>query len=194
MKYTENSLTMAFKSHNENDLYKIHSALNKVYYEFLFSEDEQTYFHKTKIKKWKRIESAWIRHEQAYCIKTFDCYKSVKNVQTVESALHHHPVFNHPLFNYFSTDARLNELKRFLKMESVLNLEFFDYLVLSLIGSSDLAKSEIINNLWEEAGKGDVQKFHTTMFKNLMHTLGVNYDREDIIKKCRGEANQELSI
>jgi hypothetical protein len=112
----------------------------------------------------------------------------------VEKALKDHPVYNHSLFTYLAVSATAEELKYFLLNESILNLEFFDYLAFSIIGVSDLAKLEIVTNLWDEAGQGNIQRFHTTLYKNLMRDLNIPYRRDDIVKNMSWEGLAGINL
>lgn len=170
-----------FQNQEDSMLRGVHYYLNNIYYNIHYGEEENDSLDEKKFSQFKKIESLWISSEKSKCLKQYDCLKPVINDHVVKESLYRHPVFDHPLFNYLMNHAGKEELKQFILNESVLNLEFFDYLSLSIVGVSDNAKSEIISNLWDEAGRGDIQKFHTVLFSNFMRDLGLKYDRKDII-------------
>lgn len=182
MQITKKDLTIIFNEDNAIYLRMIHLFLNQIYYNKLFGENEENAFELSDISKLKLIESTWLENEKNLCLNAYDCEKKIDSVTIVENALKQHPVFQHELFDYLCHDADIHDLKEFLLSESILNLEFFDYLALSIIGVSDYAKSEIAANLWDEAGRGNQQYFHTTLFKNLMTELGLKYNRSTIIE------------
>lgn len=179
--------------HQVSDLKEMHYRLNKMYHNMLFGADvliaENLLEQDIKI-----LEKKWIALEQQECIQSYDCYQTIVDEKIVEKALKTHPVYQHPLFYYLKNTADMYDLKTFLLHESVLNLEFFDYLALALVGASDQAKSEIIQNLWDEAGHGNIQKFHTTMFKKLITDLGLQYDRQHIIANMSWEALAGINL
>lgn len=194
MQVYKDHLFNAFKNNHSDQLKTIHLQLNQMYYTILYHEDESAALNEDNIKKLKHIETEWMSHEKIQCYHKYDLGKEVSHIDEVEIALKKHPVYNHPLFSYLHTQADRNDLKQFLLNESVLNLEFFDYLALSIIGVSDRAKSEIIMNLWDEAGQGSIQKFHTTMFRKLLSELGIKYNRNEIIARMPWEGIAGINL
>lgn len=178
MRIIENPLLLSDDHHVY--LKKIHLFLNEMYYTLLYCNDETKLPTEAALKRFKHIEASWINIEKNDCLSKYDFNKEVKDVNTVESALKKHPVYNHTLFDYFMLEANKEDIQQFVLNESILNLEFFDYLLFALLGTTDHIKSEIMLNLWDEAGKGNVQRFHTTLFHRLMQDLGLSYKRENI--------------
>src|SRR5215475_2457076 len=101
---------------DHSDLKETHLYLNKIYHDIHFSDDEDVSLN-----------------EKDSCLNHYDCHSVVNNPIIVEKALRRHPVFNHPLFDYLMNEATSDDLKKFILNESVLNLEFFDYLALSIV-------------------------------------------------------------
>ena len=191
---TNNDLFYAFNKKNDFYLRNVHLYLNRIYYSILFSEDEKNTVFEDHFNEFRGVESVWIKYEKEYCLKAYDCDREVLNSSIVESALKAHPVFQHPLFDYLCGEINLNYLKDFILNESILNLEFFDYLALSIVGVSDQAKSEIISNLWDEAGRGNIQLFHTTLFRKLMEGLELKYKRDNIIESMCWEGLAGINL
>lgn len=183
-----------FKTNNPAILKKLHISLNKIYHNILFGDDEQESLNEKKFKYYKKIESAWITNETRKCVLNFNCNVLITNPLQVEKALHKHSVYDHPLFDYLQTTATEDELKQFILSESILNLEFFDYLALSIIGVSNKAKAEIARNLWDEAGRGKVEKFHTVLFNKFMDDLELHYDRQHIIENMAWEGVAGINL
>ena len=159
-------------------LKQIHLFLNQMYHTLLYCDDEALLSTEAAMKKFKHIETSWMNIEKNDCLSKYDFNKEVKDVSVVEAALKKHPVYDHALFHYFSLEANKSEIQAFISSESILNLEFFDYLSLSIIGTADHIKSEIMLNLWDEAGRGNIQHFHTTLFSRLMQGLNLSYKRD----------------
>lgn len=170
-----------YKNYDESKLKQVHLYLNQVYYKSIFGVNEKDQINNKDFLKFKYIEAEWIDGEKRAVLSQYDCNHHVKNELAAQEALKKHPIFNHAIFDYLMNEANLNDLKKFVISESVLNLEFFDYLALAIIGVGDQAKSEIAANLWDEAGRGKIDKFHTVLFENFMNDLGLKYNRDDVI-------------
>lgn len=173
---------------------KLHLKLNQAYYALLFGAEGNTYALEDQWQEFKRLEAQWFSQDKLECIKKYPCDKPVKNIYFVELALRDHPVLNHAIFDYFCYEADLHDLKKFILSEAILNFEFFDYLTLALIGASSQAKAEIMSNLWDEAGRGNLQKFHTTLFGNLLRDLGLKYQRTELLKALSWEALAGINL
>lgn len=160
-------------------LKNLHLFLNKKYHAALFGS-KGAINSDLKERQFQATETEWFTEEIKDCYNNYNCDLAIKSSLVIEAALVNHPVFNHPLFNYLAHHADSNDISHFILNDSILNLEFFDYLALALIGVSDQTRAEIMTNLWDEAGKGEVDGFHTNLFKQLMADLNLTYNREDI--------------
>src|SRR3990167_1295911 len=194
MQIGENVLSVAFQKHHQGYLRNMHLFLNKMYHDTLYGNDESLALNDLRLCRFKKIEMEWIKFEKSQCLRQYDCNVEINNCSVIESVLKKHAAFNHPLFQYLSEEARLDEMKKFILNESVLNLEFFDYLALSIIGTSAEAKAKIITNLWDEAGRSDVERFHTTLFKKLLIELNLQYQRDDIIAAMSWEGLAGINL
>jgi hypothetical protein len=190
----QNDINMAFNKHQENLLRKIHLYLNHNYCKLIFNQDEELALSESEISQFKNIENVWIEHEKSECFNKYDCYKPIKDVADVEEVLRQHSVYKHEIFNYFSQYASLEDIKYFIGSDSVLNMEFFDYLAYAVIGASDQTRLEIMSNMWDEAGKGSIELFHTVKFKKLMTDLGLKYNREIAIQNMTWEGLAGINL
>ncbi|MFT4060467.1 MAG: iron-containing redox enzyme family protein [Legionella sp.] len=189
--YIATSKEQEFQNYNRNELKKIHMFMNKAYHQILFGEKpiDNKLFH-----EFKKYESSWMASEKSHFLAHYDCSVVVKDESLVRDLLQKHEVFNHPIFDYLMHDASFEELKKFATSESIMNLEFFDYLALAVIGVSDQAKVEIMSNLWDEAGQGSVEKFHTVLFRNFLNDLGITYDRKQILESMSWEGVAGINL
>ena len=114
-----------FQNYNGTELKKIHLFMNDMYHQILFGEKpiDNKLFH-----EFKKYESSWMASEKSHFLAHYDCSVVVKDESLVRDMLQKHEVFNHPIFDYLMHDASLEELKKFAYSESIMNLEFFDYL------------------------------------------------------------------
>ncbi|HDO9965256.1 TPA: iron-containing redox enzyme family protein, partial [Legionella pneumophila] len=144
--------------------------------------------------EFKKYESSWMANEKNYFLTKYDCNVIVKDESLVRGVLQKQEVFNHPIFDYLMHDASIEDLKKFAYSESIMNLEFFDYLALAVIGVSAQAKVEIMANLWDEAGQGCAEKFHTVLFQNFLNDLGITYDRKQILEDLSWEGVAGINL
>ncbi len=194
MNITENDLVNAFKKNNPAYLRKVHLMLNRHYYNLVYNQNENHAIDPEVVRRFKQIECVWIEHEKSECLNRYDCSRRINNAADIVSALREHPVFNHAIFHYLRCEATLEDVKIYILNDSVLNLEFFDYLSLSIVGVSGIAKAEIIKNMWEEAGRGNIEEFHTTQFKKIMHSLGLHYKRDVILENMTWEGLSGINL
>lgn len=189
-----NSLLSLIPLKSDLDLRKVHLKLNHYYHALIFGNTQANLVIEGNLQELKKLEAIWITQDKRDCLKKYNCERAVKNGYIVELALKDHSVVNHPLFDFLCYEASLSDLQIFILSESILNFEFFDYLALALVGASDLAKGEIAANLWDEAGHGDLKKFHTTLFGNLVSDLGLKYQRAAVLKDLSWEALAGLNL
>lgn len=189
-----NSLLSLVPTKVNSDLRKVHLKLNQYYYALIFGNARQNLLTESCLQELKKQEAIWITHDKRECLKKYHCDRQIKNAFIVEIALKDHPVVNHPLFDYLSEEATSQELKTFIRNESILNFEFFDYLALALVGASDFAKAEISANLWDEAGRGVLDQFHTRLFGKLFKDLNLSYERQAIARDLPWEALSGINL
>lgn len=190
---TINTISHVTHSNNES-LRRTHLYLNNIYYNLMFGEDVRSRLSDDAHSKFKAIETRWYEGEMRRCLNQYSCNVIINSENVVRAAMRKHKVFNHPIFDYLMNNAGMDELKGFIKSESILNLEFFDYLALAIIGTTNQAKSEIAANLWDEAGRGVVDKFHTVLFKRLMDDLGIEYSRDNILSSMSWEGVAGINL
>lgn len=194
MNISENDLSMAFKMNNELYLRKIHLCLNEAYHSLVYNQEECAAINEMEMCKLKYIETVWIEHEMSDCTNRYDCFRKIHCMDDAVDALREHPVFQHPLYSYLRGEASLNEVKYLIQNDSVLNLEFFDYLVFAMVGVAEPLRLEIVKNVWDEAGRGCLQQFHTIQFRKLLGRLGIYYDRADIIRQMPWEGVAGINL
>jgi hypothetical protein len=181
MQSLENIFLQAFY---HNDPYKLRSAhllLNTLYYALMYGEDETILLDENMQERMKMLEEEWIGYDKTECLAKYDFNCKIADIAQVETALKRHGAYHHYLFDYLSLEATEDEIKKFILNESVLNIEFFDYLALSVVGVQDHVKAEIMGNLWDEAGQGNIHLFHTNLFKKLLNDLDLPYKRDVVI-------------
>lgn len=194
MKMNHHDFTIAYNQNYVHYLKAVHLFLNEIYHKTLFNQDEKNSLDYFEIKKLKQIEEVWIKHEVNHCLKTYDCNQTIYDAKIIYHALKSHPAYNHPLFDFLCTHANYAHLQQYILNESVLNLEFFDYLTLSLVGAKDEAKAEIVANLWDKAGRGKIQYFQCNLFKKLMRQMDLQYERELIIENMSWEGLAGINL
>ncbi len=181
MELVNSVYSQAFHHHNDHQLKSAHLLLNNMYYSVMYNEDEAFMLDEKMQKRMAILEDEWMRYEKSECLSRYNFTQEVNEVALVEAALKRHNVYHHHLFDYLALEANEHEFKQFILNESVLNIDFFDYLALALIGVSDQTRAEIMANLWDEAGQGNIQRFHTVLFRKLLRDLDLTYRRDMVI-------------
>lgn len=176
---------------NEQSLKKVHLTLNESYYRKLYGSCSDT---DTEDKKIRQLENAWFGCEEKKCAASFNCQIAIYDKRAVYNAMYGHQAYRHPLFDYLMQEASVPDMCRFIQNESILNLEFYDYLALSVIGVADNAKMEITRNMWDEAGRGDKEQSHTVLFGKLMRDLDLHYNRPDTIRNMAWEGIAGINL
>lgn len=171
-----------YTNYNDSQLKQYHLYLNDIYRKSIFGSNEKDKINNQEFIKFKKMEDEWIEYEKKKSLLKYNCNLPVYDEFTVQNSLINHPIYNHALFDHLMMEANLDDLKKFTLNDSILNLEFFDYLALAIVGVSNVAKSEIAANLWDEAGRGRIDRFHTVLFENFLCDLDLKYDRTEIIK------------
>ncbi|VVC76274.1 hypothetical protein AQUSIP_15830 [Aquicella siphonis] len=194
MNISENDLLMAFKKNNEIFLRKIHLYLNEAYRNLIYNQDEDQALNEMQICKLRYIENVWIENEMVDCMNRYDCSRPIHSIEDAADVLAGHPVFQHPLYSYLRQEASLEEVKFLIWNDSVLNLEFFDYLILAMVGVSEPVRLEIAKNVWDEAGRGCLQQFHTILFRRILARLGMHYDRYEVVNQMSWEGLAGINL
>lgn len=194
MQIKQHDLTRAFKNGHPIALRKIHLYLNSIYYLLMYNHEEKVSLSDREIAAFKSIENAWMEHEKSLILNRYDCFKKVNRIEDVEVMLKVHPAYHHPLFDFLKQEANRRDIQHLIWNDSILNIEFFDYLALAIVGVSDRIRLEILNNLWDEAGRGSIENFHTTLFERLMNHCGLLYNRDRVIAQMSWEGLAGLNV
>jgi len=182
MPITQQELSLAFKKQDSFYLKKIHLYLNIIYSHIIFGHESTLLLEANDWAIFKLIETTWLTHELNDCENRYNCNLNFSSSDEVKTILRNHPVYEHSLFTYLERKSSFEDMKFYLQNESVLNLEFFEYLALSLLGASDFARKEIMHHLWDECGRGRLHHYHTNQFRSCLKSFGLSYQRDQIIK------------
>ncbi|CAM8820006.1 iron-containing redox enzyme family protein [Burkholderia pseudomallei] len=90
-----------------------------------------------------------------------------------------HPAARHPLFDLLETHATRDQLERFFRSDTALNVRFFDLIVMAMIGSHPEARQELASNFWDEAGRGNPRHSHVHLFRHLLTDAGIAPSGDD---------------
>lgn len=123
-----------------------------------------------------RLESTWLAAEH----RTLSPEAPGDAAQTVAAIARFcktHRASSHPLFDYLAVEAGHAEMQRFFASDSALNIRFFDLLVLSMVGSEEFTRPELVQNLWDESGRGNKKEAHVRTFRDLLDTCGLTQAR-----------------
>jgi hypothetical protein len=85
-----------------------------------------------------------------------------------------HRVYKHPYYREFiRNDATVEDLRRYVIQESVVDGRFDDLLAMMQIGTSGGAKLEIAANFWDEMGNGNPDEVHTSLFDRIFEVFKI---------------------
>ncbi len=171
------ALQRAFKSEDVDALHDIHSTLfvlNELHIAPAGTAAAQNQFDPHLLALRNKIEQAWFQTEfPHYAQQTSQLAK-----EPVVDAVRHMWVTSeagtHSLFDFLESEATLSQMIAFFQSDAALNTRFFDLLAFALIGSSSNVRKELIQNMWDEAGRGDPEKGHVHLFENLLRSVGVD--------------------
>lgn len=144
----------AFTSNDTNALFEIHASLYLLYSLHTCQPENPAAFnqynpHLTTFRL--MIESEWMAFltREAPPIQTGGSELIVSNITSLWK---NHRASHHPLFDFLETNANRAQMIKFFESDSALNLRFFDLIALSLVGTQDSARAELVQNLWNESG------------------------------------------
>lgn len=122
------------------------------------------------------LETAWLAAEQP----AIHCPPEA-TVPTIQRLCEGHRAASHALFDFLANDADLVAMHRFFASDSALNIRFFDLLALSMVGSDEFARPELVQNLYDESGRGNAKEAHVRTFRDLLDDRGLAQARTDHI-------------
>lgn len=160
----------AFDARDDQALTDVHSALFFLYELHTCMPDDRgaANQHSGLLNRARAIlETAWLGAERK-AMGSDQPLDRERVAEIVETMWHKHSASAHPLFDFLEKEASLAQMKRFFLSDSSLNLRFFDLLAFSLVGSSEDSRAELVQNLWDESGKGDRSQTHVRMFRDLL--------------------------
>jgi hypothetical protein len=171
----------AFGEEDEAAVAEAHAALFALYELQLCAPDDvaatnqhEPLFYSVR----RRIENAWLKAEQTR-LQSAEDVKPVDVPQTIKALCVSHSAAAHPLFDFLAHEADHAAMDRFCLSDSALNIRFFDLLALALVGSSEKARPELVQNLWDESGRGDRSEAHVRTFRDLLDARGLSQVRTD---------------
>jgi pyrroloquinoline quinone (PQQ) biosynthesis protein C len=98
-----------------------------------------------------------------------------------------HRVYKHPYYRDFIRDhATVEDLRRYVIHESVVDGRFDDLLAMMQIGTSGPAKLEIAANFWDEMGNGNAAEVHTSLFNRIYEVFDIS--PEEMERELSAEA------
>ena len=179
----EKVLDAAFANGEDDALEDVHAALFALYELHVApaaSERCANQFNPYLIRVRGVIERRWLASE---AMRAAPLDADVRTGQDLTDAIRavsaQHRASHHPLFDFLETEATQEQLAAFFRSDSALNIRFFDLIVLALLGSDPSVRGELSQNFWDEAGKGDAQQSHVTLFRHLLHTTGIPHADDD---------------
>ncbi|WP_085545781.1 iron-containing redox enzyme family protein [Burkholderia pseudomallei] len=100
-------------------------------------------------------------------------------IAALRHAVQAHPAAHHPLFDMLAMHATRAQLEGFFRSDTALNVQFFDLIVMAMIGSPPETRQELASNFWDEAGRGDPRHSHVQLFRHLLAEVGIAPSGDD---------------
>jgi pyrroloquinoline quinone (PQQ) biosynthesis protein C len=119
-----------------------------------------------------KIENAWLIQLSAQMPEIN--IAPGESIDFLRTLWHEHRASSHPLFNFLEKNATRRQIVRFFESDSSLNIRFFDLLAFAMIGSRPDIRPELVQNFWDECGRGNPEKAHVNLFKELMVSVGLS--------------------
>jgi len=176
------TLQTAFEYHEPAALYEVHQALFLLYEIHVAAP-----WHTRCVNQFNgllngvrtSIEKAWLAAEARQTPDIGHPSSATELVATLKEIWAKHPVSKHPIFDFLEHDATREQIVMFFKNDSALNIRFFDLIALSLVGSQHEVRKELAQNFWDEAGRGEPERSHVSLFRHLLDTVGVGQADDD---------------
>lgn len=98
-----------------------------------------------------------------------------------------HQVYKHSYYRQYIRDhATVEDLRKYVIQESVVDGRFDDLLAMMQVGTSGPEKMEIATNFWDEMGNGNPEEVHTTLFNRIFEVFSI--DQQDLDNELTAEA------
>ena len=121
---------------------EFHSQLISCYDSFHFSSHNTLTLEKSFSKLATKILLETIFFERE--VKKIEEIPFVLDYETIYDVYSKHPSCQHPLFDFMQHNANEEAVRFFLKNDAIMCMEFFDYLVLTILGTQNTIKEEPI--------------------------------------------------
>lgn len=179
---------MAFSEGSPTAKRQLHKILNEVYNSLLRLPLNYVVLknidHHVISKVIRKIEEEWEKYEESRAIINIDTISIQTDLKsTIHSLVTGHRASKHPLFDCLEAEADRSQFLKFFAFDYSLNMLFFDLLALALPGLEGNAKQEVMQNLWDESGRGNSLKSHTSMYELITSRLLPDFDSKAIISQ-----------
>ncbi|AIY41774.1 hypothetical protein LT85_2616 [Collimonas arenae] len=118
------------------------------------------------------IERAWLASSDSSPLARIGA--NMPLTDALRALWNEHTVSNHPLFDYLETTASHGQFVDFFRSDAALNIRFFDLIALILVGSDEITRKELVQNLWDESGNGNSTRSHVNLFRKLLDMVGAD--------------------
>lgn len=170
-------LTKAFEYDDIDALHDLHATLftlNELHVAQAGTAQALNQYDFYLIDLRNKLERAWFHIEFVQYSRGMSERDAISVVDAVRQMWATSEAGTHTLFDFLEFEASDAQMVAFFQSDAALNTRFFDLLAFALIGSSNSARRELIQNMWDEAGRGDPQKGHVKLFESLLASVGVD--------------------
>ncbi|AFZ11439.1 hypothetical protein Cri9333_0473 [Crinalium epipsammum PCC 9333] len=173
-------LHLAFEQEDTIALLDVHKTLYQIYEVYLSHPLSPVCLHEHSpwlLTLRNQLETAWLNYEISIIKKQLPNPSEAKNSKSLcawflEQAQQESAIDKGVLI-FFKNQASIEQFNLFLLSDATLNYRFFDALALGQLYFSEIVKTEITNNMWDECGNGVENKSHTKQFTLMLTKLGL---------------------
>lgn len=137
-------------------------------------------FHPFAMRLLYELERPWERHMLARAHAHYDLSAAAlpddpaSFVAWYRNTAFSHPLYEHELYAFISSEASREQLEWFFTMECAGEAAFDDLVALAQVGTRGEVKMEMASNYWDEMGRGRMHAVHTHLFHKLIEDLDLH--------------------
>ena len=179
----KNELNNGFENNDKYSLFVINFSLNEILSKkYILSYDSNIETSPLIFKIEQKIIESQLQSDLKIISKEMKPKNSTEFKEWFAMKCNAYSKSPHTLFEFLEKSATFEQFKDFIKIEAAVHVSFDDVIALTQVGVRGNAKVEFFHNFQDELGSHDPDKFHLTMFGNLISQLEINEIYKDKIE------------
>lgn len=171
-------LSSAFKDEDNYALLEIHKTLFQIYETSLSHPLSKICLHEHSpwlITIRNEIETAWLNYETSRIKPQLPNDSEAQDPNLLcawfREQADRESDLDKCLLNFLRHEASIEQFNLFILSDAILNYRFCDALALAQLHFSDTVKAEIVRNMYDECGNGELERFHSRQFSEMLIDL-----------------------